>query len=335
MLMLLYLHQIALLLKVFNDDLARLIAVKPRVFAAKLVYLAVVVQNADDLKVVTHTDLKVVGVVRRSHFNAACAKLHVAVFIADNGDFLIDQRQNTLFANDGLIALVVGVNGNSGIAEHGFRAGGRNNNVAASIDQRITNVPEIAGLVLIFNLGVGQRRGAVRTPIDDAASLIYQALFIERDKNLAYRLRAALIHCQARSVPIAGSAELFLLLDDAVAIFVLPVPNAVKKLFTSQIEAGKPLIAQSLLNLYLSCNARMVGAGKPKRGKALHTLVANEDILHCAVHRMPHMELTCYVRGRHYYGEGLLLRVAHALERAALFPHFINAAFNLFRLIDL
>ena len=86
------LHEVALLLEVGDDLLARLIAVEALIFAAVLVDDALVVEDADDLKVVAQADLKVVRVVSRRHFDAAGAEVHLGIVVRDDGDLLADER---------------------------------------------------------------------------------------------------------------------------------------------------------------------------------------------------------------------------------------------------
>ena len=50
---------------------------------------------------------------------------------------------------------------------------------------------------------------------------------------------------------------------------------------------------------------------------------------------MAHVELAGDVGGRHDDGEGLLVRVAVALEAAVLLPHLVDAALHLLGFIDL
>ena len=87
----------------------------------------------------------------------------------------------------------------------------------------------MAVLFLIFHLGVGNGGLAVGAPVDDALAAVNQALFIQADKHLAHRLGAALVQSEAFAVPVAGGAELFQLLNNAAAVFLLPLPGAFQK----------------------------------------------------------------------------------------------------------
>ena len=122
--------------------------------------------------------------------------------------------------------LVLGVDRNARIAHHRFGTGGGDDDVTAAVRKRIADIPEVAGLIDILDLRVGQGGAAVRTPVDDAVALVDQALFIQLAECLAHGLGAALVHGEAAARPIAARAHLLLLLDDAVAVLFLPLPHA-------------------------------------------------------------------------------------------------------------
>ena len=164
------LHEIALGLEVGHDGLAALITVQTAVFAAVFVHLAVVVEDADNLEIVPQADLKVVRVVRRGHLDRAGAEADLAVLIAHDRDLAVHDRQDAGLADEVLEFLVLGVDGDAGVAHHGLGARRRDNDVAAAIAERIADIPEMAGLVNVFDLRVGERRHAVRAPVDNAAA---------------------------------------------------------------------------------------------------------------------------------------------------------------------
>ena len=68
---------------------------------------------------------------------------------------------------------------------------------------------------------------------------------------------------------------------------------------------GKPLFsAEHLLDLYLRCDAGMVGSGDPEGVVALHSFCSYDDVLKRVVQSMTHMELSRDVRGRDDHREG-------------------------------
>ena len=250
----------------------------------------------------SEADLIVIGVMAGRHFDSARAEAKLNILVGNDGELSADQRQDGVLADKVLIALVIGVNGNAGVAEHGLGTCGRDDELLVRILDGVSYVPEGAGHILVLDLGVGKRRAALRAPVDDAAALIDKSLFVQLAECFAHALCACFVHRERASVPIAGCAEHLLLLNDAVAVFVLPFPNAVEEFLAAEVITRKALLNTKLLfDLYLGRNACMIGAGKPKCGIALHALIARQYILQCRVERVTHVQLTCYVGGRHNY----------------------------------
>ena len=108
--------------------------------------------------------------------------LHIA--IGNDRDFFIDERQNDRFADECLVALVIRVHRHGGIAQHGFRAGGRKLNVAGAVAQRVTQMPEGAFLFLEHDLGVGNGGLTVRAPVDDALTAVDEPLIVQLLENV-------------------------------------------------------------------------------------------------------------------------------------------------------
>ena len=260
----LHLHQIALLLQILHDGLAALVAVHTVVGAAVFVDLAVVGDDPDDLQVVAQAHLKVIGVVGGGHLHGAGAEADLAVFVAYDGDLTIHDGQDALLADEVLELLIVGVHGHAGVAHHGLGTGGGHHDVAGTVRQRIADIPQVAGLVHIFHLGVRQGGDAVGAPIDDAAALVDETLVVQLAEGLPDGLGAALVHGEAGAAPVAGNAHLLLLLDDAVAVLLFPLPDPLQELLPAQVIAGLTLLdPQLLFHLDLGGDAGVVGAGDP------------------------------------------------------------------------
>ena len=173
-------------------------------------------------------------------------------------------------------------------------------------------------------------------PVDDAAALINQALFVQRDKHLTHGLGAPLIHGEPGAVPIAAGAQLLLLLHNAVAVLLLPGPYPLQEFFPAQVVAGQPLLhPQLLFHLDLRGNAGMIDAGNPQGVIALHPLEANQRILHGRIHGVTHMQLAGNVGRGHNDGKGLFALVPLRVEKAALLPHIVDKGLHVLRLIHL
>ena len=329
------LDEIALLLQIGDDGLARLVAIHAVVLAA-VYYPAVLVDALYLLQIMAQTDLIVVGVVAGGHLNGAGAEAKLNVIVGDDGELAPDEREYRVFADKMLIFFIGGVYGDAAVAQHGLGAGGGNDELLIGVFDGVSDMPEAAGDVLILDLRVGKRGTAMRTPVYHAAALIDKSLFIEVTEGLADGLGAGIVHGEAAALPVAGDAHALLLLDYAVAVLFLPVPDTLKEILAAEVIAGLALLlAEHFLDLYLSCNTGMVNAGQPERGVALHTLIAGHDVLKRGVQSVTHMELTRDVGGRHDDGEGLFVGVYLTLEITALHPHIINLFFDRFRLVNL
>ena len=212
----------------------------------------------------TATDFKVVGVVGRRDFYNARAEVHVHVFVGNDGDFTIDKGHNDGLAHKVLVTLVVGVYGNSSVAEHGFGTGRGDDHGLIAVSQVITDLPEAALDVSVFNFVISKGRMAAGTPVDDVFAAVDEPVAVQLDKNLAHGTGKAFVHGEAFAAPIAGGTELFELTDNSVTETVLPIPYSFKKLLASKIISGKTFVDSELfLNLYLRCYSGMVGSGNP------------------------------------------------------------------------
>ena len=294
-------------------------------------HVAVVGQHTDHRQVVALADLKVVGVVGGGDLHNAGALLHVGVLVADDGDFAAQQRQHDMAAVQVLVARVLGVDGNSGITQHRLGAGrGQLQHFAGLLDG-VEQMPEAALLGLILDLGVGNRGVAVGAPVDHAVAAVDQPLVVQTDKDLLDGVGAALIHREALALPVAGAAQLLQLADDAVAIGVLPVPGTLQKAVAAHHLLGQALLAHFGDDLGLGGNGRMVGAGHPQRGIALHPLVAGQDVLPGLIHGVAHVQLAGDVRRRHDDGKRLFAAVDLGMEIPLVAPVLIDAILGALR----
>ena len=328
------LHEVALLLKVRNDRLSRLVAVHAVILAA--VYdLGVLVYHEYLLKTVAKSDLVVVGVMAGGHLNGAGAEAQLNVFVRNDGEPSSHERQYRILADKLRVALVVGMNGNAGVAEHGLGAGRCDYQIAVGVLKRVADVPKAAGHILILDLRIGKCGTALGTPVYYAVALVDKSLLVQLAEGLTDALCSLLIHGENASVPVAGCAQHLLLLYYPAAVLVLPIPNTLKEFLTSEIVAGKSLLlAKLLLDLYLRCDARMVGTRHPQCRIALHPLVAGQDVLKRTVESVSHVELTGHVRRGHDDRKGLLVLRYDSLKISALLPHGIYLLFHRTRIVN-
>ena len=176
-------------------------------------------------------EFEIVEIVGGSNLERPGAELALDIGIADYGDVAAHYRQDHLLPDMGLVSVVFRVHGDSRIAQHRFGPGGGDHQRPLSAYQGIPDVVEKAVQFLAFDLDIGERGHAARTPVDHALAAIYQALVIERYENLAHSLRKALVHCKPLAGPVAGRPEPLQLIYYNSAIPCLPFPYALQKGF--------------------------------------------------------------------------------------------------------
>ena len=294
---------------------------------------AVVGEHANDRKIAALTYLVVVGVVSGRDLYNARTFFHVGVLVADNRDFFIQQRQNYMAAVQVLISFVVLVNGNGGIAEHCFGTGCGYFKHFARFLNLVEDVPEVAVLLLVLNLGVGNRGVAVRAPVYHAVAAIDFALVIKLYENFLNSVRAALVKRKALAAPVAAYSKLSELTGNSSAVLALPFPRALKEFFASQIVFGNAFLAHSLNNFRLGGDRGVVGAGQPKRAVARHSFPADQNVLQCFVKRVADVQLTRDVGRRHDDGVRFFVGIDFGMKVVALYPEVVNAILKRGRVI--
>ena len=115
-------HKQALGVQIGDDLLAGLEAIQTLVGGGSLIVDAgLECQNADRLKPMALTYRPVVQVVGGGDLEAAGAKLRIDVLVADDGDGALRERQLQGPADERLVAAVLGMDGDRGVAQHRFR----------------------------------------------------------------------------------------------------------------------------------------------------------------------------------------------------------------------
>src|SRR5271170_6549063 len=94
------------------------------------------------------SDFVVVEIMRGRNFDATAAERRVDVGVPDDGNVSARERQVHPAADQMPIALILGMNRDSRIAEHGFRSRGRDDEMTAAVAQWVLEVPQTAGLLL-------------------------------------------------------------------------------------------------------------------------------------------------------------------------------------------
>ena len=112
--------------------------------------LAEIVKDVDQRQIVALTDLEVVEIMSRGDLDRARALFRVGIFIGNNRDQTSNDRQAHELADQVLIALILRVHGHRRVAQHGFRTGGRDHDLARAILEWIGEMPiEAVNLTLL------------------------------------------------------------------------------------------------------------------------------------------------------------------------------------------
>ena len=193
----------------------------------------------------------------------------------------------------------------------------------------------MALLLLVFHFGIRNRGLAYRAPVHHAVTLVNPSLLMHLYEGLGHGLVAALVHGEALTVPVAGRSQLLQLLHNAVTILFAPLPALLKKALAAKICLGDALLLQLIDDLYLSRDGGMVGPGLPQCIIALHSLKADDDVLHRLIQRMSHVELTGNVRRRDHNRKRKLRMIHLRVKILLLFPVLVDPVLNGLRIIGL
>ena len=150
-------------LKGFDHLLARLEPVEPAIVCrdARRISLTAIhnggngIQNVQRRVARALADFKIVEVVRRGDFHRARTLFGVCIVISNDRHAAANNRQLHELADQARIALIFRVHGHTGIAQHGFRTGRRDNDIVARLGAR-----DIALFILDWMLignAIGQR----------------------------------------------------------------------------------------------------------------------------------------------------------------------------------
>ena len=284
----------------------------------------------------TFPDFVVVKVVCRGDLHAAGAFFHVSVFIANDRNAAVDQRQNNEFADQIFITRIFRVNGYAGITQYGFRTSGSDDQVIftvcgfRAVSQRIADVPHGAFRLAVFHFQVRNSGAQFRVPVDQTLATVDQIFFVQANKDFFHGIGKTFVHSEALALPVNRVAETAHLTGNGAAGFRFPLPNFVDKRFATVVVTGFTFFSGNLtLNHHLGSDTRVVGTGLPQGVFTLHALVANHGIHDGLLESMTHMQTAGDVRRRDHDAEGLFAFIAVRFEIALLFPVLVKRLFDI------
>ncbi len=279
------------------------------------------VEDVDHRQPVAAADLEIVEVVGRGDLDRTAAGFRVGVFVGDDRDQPADERQPHRLADEIGVALVIGMNGDAGVAEH--RLGPRRRDgdePAGKLRHRIADMPQEALGLAALDLEIGDHRVHLRVPVDEPLVAVDQPLAIERDKDPAHRGGEARVHRKALAPPVGRGAEPAQLAGDRAAGLLLPLPDAGDEFLAAEIALCHARLGELAGDHDLRGDAGMVGAGLPQHVAAAHALIADQQVLQREGQRVAHMQAARHVGRRHHYRVRREVAVGVGRECARAFP---------------
>ncbi len=290
---------------------------------------SVLVHDHQAWQVVAAADLEVVRVVRRGDLHRAGAELRVDMLVGDHRDAAAGQRQLDLGADQVGVALVVGVHRDGGVAEHRLRPGGGDHEGVVAV--AVADGDQLAVVVCVLHLDVGQRGETARAPVDDPLGAVDQPVVVQPLEHRADSPGQSLVHGEPLAGPVDRVAEPAHLAEDLPPELGLPLPHPLHERVPAEVVAGQALLGELAFDDVLGGDAGVVHAGQPQGVEALHPAPADEDVLDGVVERVAHVQGAGDVRRRDDEGVGRGVGLAAGGEVAALDPPLVEGALHLGR----
>ena len=190
------------------------------------------IEDADLIQAESFPDFEIIEIMPRRDLQGSATEGAINVSIGDDRHNSSSDRQPNFLADPTLITLVLRMDCDRSIAEHCFRARGRDHKVLRRIiSQRITNMPQSSVCILVHDFDIGERGLAARAPIDQPLSTIKKPVLPELDERFPHRVREPFVHRKAFVAPVAGNPERFQLMQNRIARFAFPIPDGLNELF--------------------------------------------------------------------------------------------------------
>ena len=285
--------------------------------------------TVSERQVVPPADLEVVGVVRRGHLDRTGAERRVDVVVGDDRDPPAGQRQLDLGADQVLVALVVRVHGDRGVAEHRLGPGGRDDDRGVTL--AVPDRDQLAVVVGVLDLDVRQRGQAARAPVDDPLGPVDQAVVEHPLEDGLHGAGQALVHREPLAGPVDAVAEPAHLAEDLAAGLGLPLPDPLDEGLPAEVVPGQALLGQLPLHHVLGGDAGVVHARQPERVVALHAPAPGQRVHQRVLERVAEVQRAGDVGRRDDDAERRLAGVLRPAGRevAPVDPPLVERAFYL------
>ncbi len=150
--------------------------------------------------------------------------------------------------------------------------------MSVGADERVADVPELAGALVVDDFEVADGGLAARAPIDHVAAAIDEAFAIEAQESFENGAVERGLEREFFARPIAGGTEADHLLLDHAAAFRFPLPDAALEFLAAEILALDSFLGEHALDHELRGDAGVVHAREPEGTFAAHAVPADEHV---------------------------------------------------------
>ena len=264
--------------------------------AGVVVQGSVLVENVDELKVVTLAELVIVEIVGRGQLDSTGTELLVDVGVGDNREETVDEGVAGELANKVGVARILGVDGNTGITKHGLGTGGGNLDSLLGTVNLVLEVSKdteldllvvtgdikkgTAGNLFVLHLQTTESGVQVGAPVHQAVGPVDEALVVKAAESLHRGSSEVLVHGEGLTLPVHRATHELLGVVDALMVVALPFPDQLGELLTAKFLTDLLLLLpEHLLDDGLGRNTGMITTGHPQGLVALHAVPADQSIL--------------------------------------------------------
>ena len=136
-----------------------------------------------------------------------------------------------------LVPLVVGVDRHGGVAEHGLGSCRGDDDAVVSV--AVADRDELAVVVGVVDLDVGQRGEAARAPVDDPLGPVDQPVVVQPLEDRLDGPGQPLVHREPLAGPVHAVAEPAHLGQDPAAVLGLPLPDPLHERLAAEVVPGQ------------------------------------------------------------------------------------------------
>ena len=216
---------------------------------------AVLVHDGEHGQVVAAADLEVVRVVSRGDLDRAGAEGRVDVRVGHDRDPPPGERQL-----DGRCRRGAEYRSSSGWTATAVSPSMVSARVVATtmrvIPVAVADRDELAVVVGVVDLDVGQRGEAARAPVDDPLGAVDQPVVVQPLEDRLDGPGQPLVHGEPLTGPVHGVAEAAHLGQDPAAVLALPLPDPLDERLAAEVVPGQALLGQLALHDVLGGDAR-------------------------------------------------------------------------------